>query len=55
MSAPTLRLALAQLNLFVGDVTGNTQRVLETAIEARDRLRADVVLFPELTLCGYPP
>ncbi len=55
MSTPTLRLALAQLNLFVGDVAGNTQRVLDTAIDARDRLKADVVLFPELTLCGYPP
>jgi NAD+ synthase (glutamine-hydrolysing) len=51
----TLRIALAQLNLFVGDVAGNTQRVLDSASEARDRLRADLVLFPELTLCGYPP
>jgi NAD+ synthase (glutamine-hydrolysing) len=55
MPRPTLRLALAQLNLFVGDVAGNTQRVIDTAADARDRLRADVVLFPELTLCGYPP
>jgi NAD+ synthase (glutamine-hydrolysing) len=55
MSSPTLRLALAQLNLFVGDVAGNTQRVIDTAAQARDRLHADVVLFPELTLCGYPP
>ena len=51
----TLRIALAQLNLFVGDVAGNTQRVVDVAAEARDRLRADLVLFPELTLCGYPP
>jgi NAD+ synthase (glutamine-hydrolysing) len=51
----TLRIALAQLNLFVGDVAGNTQRVIDSANEARDRLRADLVLFPELTLCGYPP
>jgi NAD+ synthase (glutamine-hydrolysing) len=55
MSSPTLRLALAQLNLFVGDVAGNTQRVLDTVIDARERLKADVVMFPELTLCGYPP
>nr|MBO2488842.1 NAD+ synthase [Gammaproteobacteria bacterium] len=53
--SPTLRLALAQLNLFVGDVAGNAQRVLHAAAEARDCLAADVVLFPELTLCGYPP
>ncbi len=55
MSSPTLRIALAQLNLFVGDVEGNAQRVIDTAAEARDRLQADLVLFPELALCGYPP
>ncbi|MGH8177138.1 MAG: NAD+ synthase [Steroidobacter sp.] len=54
MSA-SLRIALAQLNLFVGDVAGNTQRVIDVSAEARDRLHADLVLFPELTLCGYPP
>jgi NAD+ synthase (glutamine-hydrolysing) len=53
--SPTLRIALAQLDLFVGDVAGNTQRVIDTAAEARDRLKADLVLFPELSLCGYPP
>lgn len=54
MSA-TLRIALAQLNIPVGDVDGNTERVLKTAVDARDRLAADLVLFPELTLTGYPP
>src|SRR5688500_13479813 len=54
MSA-SLRIALAQLNLFVGDVAGNTQRLIDTSAEARDRLRADLVLFPELSLSGYPP
>ena len=51
----TLRIALAQLNLFVGDVAGNAQRVIDSAADARDRLRAGLVLFPELSLCGYPP
>jgi len=51
----SLRIALAQLNLFVGDVGGNTQRVLDTAAQARDKLQADLVLFPELAVCGYPP
>src|SRR5687767_9436132 len=51
----TLRIALSQLNLTVGDVAGNTQRVIETAADARERLKADVVLYPELTLSGYPP
>jgi len=50
-----LRIALAQLNLFVGDVGGNAQRVIDVAAEARDRLKADLVLFPELALSGYPP
>lgn len=54
MSA-TLRIALAQLNIPVGDVEGNTERVITTARRARDELNADLVLFPELTLTGYPP
>jgi NAD+ synthase (glutamine-hydrolysing) len=51
----SLRIALAQLNLFVGDVSGNTQQVIDASAQARDQLKADVVLFPELTLSGYPP
>ena len=54
MSA-SLRIALAQLNLFVGDVAGNTQRLIDASAQARDELGADLVLFPELSLCGYPP
>ena len=55
MANPTLRIALAQLNLFVGDVSGNTQRVIDVSARARDELKADLVLFPELSLSGYPP
>jgi NAD+ synthase (glutamine-hydrolysing) len=51
----SLRIALAQINLLVGDVAGNAARVLESARRARTDLGADLVLFPELTLCGYPP
>ncbi|MDQ2640909.1 MAG: NAD+ synthase [Pseudomonadota bacterium] len=47
-------IALAQLNLLVGDVQGNAQRVRETARAAREQ-GADLVVFPELTLSGYPP
>lgn len=54
MSA-SLRIALAQLNLFVGDVAGNTQRLIDASAQARDEMRADLVLFPELSLSGYPP
>lgn len=50
-----LRVAMAQLNLRVGDIHGNVERIIQAAAEARDRLQADVILFPELSLCGYPP
>src|SRR5690606_8934294 len=47
--------ALAQLNTRVGAIDANTDKVLQAAADARDRLGADLVLFPELTLSGYPP
>ena len=50
-----VRVALAQLDLAVGDVAGNTQRIVETALHARDELEAHLVVFPELSVCGYPP
>src|SRR5271165_4327054 len=52
---PQLRCALAQLNLVVGDVDGNTSRIVAAAVAARDQHRADVVLVPELAVSGYPP
>jgi NAD+ synthase (glutamine-hydrolysing) len=51
----SLRIALAQLDLLVGDVHGNADRVISTAQRAHTDLGADLVLFPELTLSGYPP
>lgn len=51
----SVRIVLAQLNLQVGDIRGNLQRLIDAANHARDDQRADVVLFPELALCGYPP
>jgi NAD+ synthase (glutamine-hydrolysing) len=50
-----LKVALAQINLLVGDVRGNLERVIRESRRARDELKADLVLFPELTLSGYPP
>ncbi len=47
--------ALAQLNLIVGDLEGNRNRIITAAIDARDRLNCRYVVFPELTVCGYPP
>ncbi|MGO9803182.1 MAG: NAD+ synthase [Steroidobacteraceae bacterium] len=51
----TLGIALAQINLLVGDVQGNAGRVVAAARSARARLGADLVLLPELSLSGYPP
>ncbi|WP_237068702.1 NAD+ synthase [Microbulbifer guangxiensis] len=51
----TLQLVLAQINSLVGDIPGNTERVIDTAREAHREHGADLVMFPELTLCGYPP
>ncbi|HEY7890042.1 MAG TPA: NAD+ synthase [Steroidobacteraceae bacterium] len=51
----SLRIALAQLDLLVGDVHGNAARVIESARAAYHDHQADLVAFPELTLSGYPP
>ena len=51
----SVSVALAQLDLVVGDVANNTARIIEYAERARDELRADIVAFPELSVCGYPP
>ena len=51
----SLRIALAQFDFPVGAVALNTQRIKEMVVEARDVHGADVVLFPELALSGYPP
>ena len=50
----SLRIALAQFDLLVGDVQGNLSRVVQTA-RAQHALGADLAVFPELALSGYPP
>lgn len=50
-----LRIAIAQINLMVGDIEGNAKRILEWIQFARDEMQADVIIFPELALTGYPP
>ena len=52
--ARTFRLALAQINPTVGDLPGNTARMLECLRQAREG-GADLVAFPELATTGYPP
>ena len=48
------RIALAQINVTVGDLAGNKSKIIEYMINARD-VAADVVVFPELSITGYPP
>ena len=48
------RLALAQINSTVGDISGNTQTILKYIDMAREA-KADLVAFPELAITGYPP
>ncbi|MDX2288718.1 MAG: NAD+ synthase [Hyphomicrobiaceae bacterium] len=54
-TAPTrLKIALAQINPTVGDISGNVTRAVKAYAAAR-AFDADLVVFPELFLCGYPP
>ena len=50
----TFRIGMAQINTTVGDFAGNTRKILEMAEEARS-LGVDLLTFPELAICGYPP
>lgn len=50
-----LRIAMAQLNLLVGDVSGNADQIAAAARRAQVEINAHVVVFPELALTGYPP
>ena len=49
-----MKIALAQINPTVGDFTGNTEQILEYRSRAAGH-DADLVVFPELSICGYPP
>ncbi len=49
-----LRIGMAQINTTVGDFAGNTQKILKAIAEARS-LGVDLLTFPELAVCGYPP
>jgi NAD+ synthase (glutamine-hydrolysing) len=49
-----LRIGMSQINVTVGDFAGNTQKILKAITEARS-LGVDLITFPELVICGYPP
>jgi len=50
----SMRIALAQINSTVGDLSGNRRKILDRLKEARD-FSADIVVFPEMAVTGYPP
>ncbi|TPD53900.1 MAG: NAD+ synthase, partial [Thalassolituus maritimus] len=50
----TLKIALAQCNFHVGDIPGNTAKIIEAAKKAADD-GAQLIVFSELALTGYPP
>ena len=50
-----MRISIAQINSTIGDFSGNRGKILDFARKARDQQKADMVLFPELAICGYPP
>jgi NAD+ synthase (glutamine-hydrolysing) len=52
--SPPLRLALAQIDVVVGDVGGNLERI-RSSLAAAEELAPDLVVFPELAISGYPP
>ncbi|HET9034000.1 MAG TPA: NAD+ synthase [Dokdonella sp.] len=52
---PTLRVALAQFDFPVGAVARNAERIKALIATARDQHQADLIVFPELALSGYPP
>lgn len=51
----SIRIAMAQFDFQVGDVAGNTERIIEMIGQARDEYGAELVMFPELAVSGYPP
>lgn len=55
MSQRKNKIVLAQLNLWVGDVTGNVDKIIVAAEQARDAHGADLLVTPELAVLGYPP
>ena len=51
----TLNIALAQLNLLVGGISHNADKIIQASVTAKNELQADVIVFSELTITAYPP
>ncbi len=54
MKNSSIRMVLGQLNLAVGNIPGNTKKII-AAIEKASNDKADIIIFPELSICSYPP
>jgi len=52
---PTVKIAMAQINPLVGDIEGNLKKICAIVQQAHQQAQPDIVVFPELTLTGYPP
>ncbi|NBV57206.1 MAG: NAD+ synthase, partial [Bacteroidetes bacterium] len=49
-----MKIVISQLNYVIGDIDGNTSKILEDISKARKE-NADLIIFSELAVCGYPP
>jgi NAD+ synthase (glutamine-hydrolysing) len=50
-----MRYTIAQIDSVIGDFTANAQKIIAFAKQAVQNEKPDILLFPELALCGYPP
>jgi len=53
--ADNVTVVMAQINPIVGDISGNVEKIIEAAEQAKQLHNADIVVFPEMTITGYPP
>ena len=54
MTKNIIKIILAQLNLTVGDIDGNTNKIIKSIKIASGDYKADIILFPELSISSYP-
>jgi NAD+ synthase (glutamine-hydrolysing) len=55
VTPPSLNISIAQINVCVGDLSANTEQIINSIQVARDQYNTDVLVFPELVISGYPP
>ncbi len=50
-----LKIIIAQINCCVGDINKNTKKIITSALYAKNQLKTNIIIFPEMSLTGYPP